>query len=220
MPIRNHLVIMIKEPRLGKVKTRLAREIGAVAATRFYRNAATQLIRRLSNDRRWQCWLQITPDTKANIPVSWRKNCRIIYQGHGDLGQRMMRPMYDLPPGPAVLIGSDIPAVQPYHIAKAFKLLGNNSLVFGPAQDGGFWLVGQKRTRNVIKLFDNVRWSTENTLTDSTKSLRWAKADLLSDVDDAISYHNWRANVPGKINTTLGILSPKIKGSAVLCGFG
>ncbi len=195
MPIQNHLVIMVKEPKLGRVKTRLAKQIGGVAATRFYRTTVSQLLRRLSKDPRWHCWLQITPDTKVHIPPSWKQNCTIIQQGNGDLGQRMMKPMHDLPPGPVVLIGSDIPAVKPHHIAKAFQLLGSNSLVFGPAEDGGFWLVGQKRTRAVVRLFKKVRWSTEHTLADSTTSLRWAKADLLSDVDDEASYKNWRGNI-------------------------
>ncbi|WP_425283593.1 DUF2064 domain-containing protein [Methyloceanibacter stevinii] len=51
-----------------------------------------------------------------------------------------------MPPGPVVLVGSDIPRISRAHIAEAFRLLGNADAVFGPAQDGGYWLVGFKRS--------------------------------------------------------------------------
>lgn len=128
MKIRRHLVIMVKEPRLGRVKTRLGKEIGSVTATRFYRITATALINRLARDPRWRCWLQVTPDNAAQVPKAWKKHSRVIPQGRGDLGARMIKPMRELPPGPVVLIGSDIPAVEPHHIARAFELLGSKKL--------------------------------------------------------------------------------------------
>ena len=191
MKFQNHLVIMVKEPRLGRVKTRLGKEIGAVAATRFYRIAAMSLLRRLSSDPRWQCWLQVTPDVNPALPKSWTKGCRVIGQGRGDLGQRMMKPMNELPPGPVVLIGSDIPSIRPHHIARAFALLGSKRVVFGPAEDGGFWLFGLRRRPTVQNPFKTVRWSTPHALADSRAGLDAALADTLSDVDDGAAYKNW-----------------------------
>ena len=109
-------------------------------------------------------------------------------QGAGDLGKRMARAFYSLPPGPVVLIGGDIPGVTPAHIAKAFAALGDHDAVFGPATDGGFWLVGLKRMQIPDGLFDNVRWSTDHALADTVKSLRDLKIayiDTLQDVDTA-----------------------------------
>ena len=95
-----------------------------------------------------------------------------------------------LPPGPVVLVGTDIPAMRAHHVARAFALLGRHDLVFGPARDGGFWLIGARRLRPLPRsLFTNVLWSTPTVLTDTLASLpnhvTWTLADTLDDVDDA-----------------------------------
>lgn len=197
MRLQRHLVIMVKAPRLGRVKTRLGKEVGAVAAWRFYLQTAGHTIQRLGNDPRWTLWLQITPDQRGVYPPAWNKNGRILLQGQGSLGQRMMKPFGELPPGPAVLIGSDIPAVRQHHIWQAFKALGDKPVVFAPAADGGFWLVGQRRSPRRIELFRNsIRWSTDHTLKDSLKDVEIGKVGYgptLGDVDDAAAYMAWRA---------------------------
>ena len=184
-----HLVIFARAPQLGRVKRRLARDIGDAAATRFYRLALARQIR-LLRDRRWQLWLFVTPDT-ARADVAWRGVARrhVRPQGPGDLGVRMKRPFRLLPPGPVVLVGSDIPAMRAHHIARAFSLLGRHDFVFGPASDGGFWLVGARRVRPLPHtLFRGTRWSTPHALADSLASLpsgcSVASADVLDDVDD------------------------------------
>ncbi len=190
-----HLVVMVKAPRLGAVKTRLAREIGAVAAWRFYRQVALRTLNELSRDPRWTLWLQITPDCRGLFPPAWLKGRKILRQGKGDLGARMMKPFLELPPGPVVLIGSDIPLVRRKHIWRAFEVLGNKPLVFGPAQDGGFWLVGQRRSPKNLRLFEPpVRWSTEHALTDCLRNLPRQTvgfADRLNDVDDEAAHREW-----------------------------
>ena len=82
-----------------------------------------------------------------------RAACAIGPQGAGDLGVRMRRALAACPPGPAVLVGADIPALGAAHIAEAFRLLGRHDLVFGPAEDGGFWLVGARRSPRLPPLF-------------------------------------------------------------------
>ncbi|NJM33484.1 MAG: DUF2064 domain-containing protein, partial [Rhodomicrobium sp.] len=92
---------------------------------------------------------------------------------------------------PVVLIGSDIPGVAPAHIAAAFAKLGGCDAVFGPAEDGGFWLVGLKPRPRLEALFGDVRWSTEHALADTLTRLDVRKigfAARLSDVDDARDY--------------------------------
>jgi len=143
--MKHHLVIFARAPQLGRVKRRLAAEIGPMAAARFYRATLAAEIRQLANDRRWMPWLFVTPDDALGHPI-WRSaglRPRLCPQGRGDLGQRMTLPFRVLPPGPVVLVGSDIPALRAGHVAHAFRLLGRNDFVFGPAGDGGFWLVGR-----------------------------------------------------------------------------
>ena len=137
----NHLVIMAKSPVAGRVKRRLGREIGDVAAIRFYRNCLSHTALRLAQDRRWRTLLAIDPDRDVAAPFApSRETLARVPQGEGDLGQRMRRLFSLLPPGPAIIVGSDIPAIEAGHVAQAFKLLGRNDAVFGPAADGGYWL--------------------------------------------------------------------------------
>jgi rSAM/selenodomain-associated transferase 1 len=191
-----HLVIFLRAPRLGRVKSRLARGIGAVAALRFYRNAGGALLRRLIRDSRWRLALAITPDIDLRSRP-WRAAARYRPQGRGDLGERMARVFRDLPPGPVIIIGSDIPALRAAHVAAAFKALGNHDAVFGPASDGGYWLVGfRRRPRLPPGLFKGVRWSSAHALGDTLaglpRNLAIAFLETLEDVDDAESYMRWR----------------------------
>ena len=80
----------------------------------------------------------------------------------------------------------------------AFQQLGQSEVVFGPAPDGGYWLVGQSRRQKVLKLFDDVRWSSRYALADTMANLGSASAATLrqlADVDDATSYRNWLSGV-------------------------
>lgn len=198
--MRRHLVIFAREPRLGAVKSRLARDIGAAAALRFQEETLAALLRRLASDPRWRCWLALTPDRFVRaVRRRWRRLPRSIVlaaQGRGDLGQRMARAFATLPPGPAVLIGSDVPAVGPAHIADAFAALGSHDAVFGPAEDGGYWLVGLRRLRPMPDLFRAVRWSTPYALADTLANLRpgetHALVARLADVDDGEGLAAWR----------------------------
>ena len=91
------------------------------------------------------------------------------------------------PAGPVCVIGADIPGVTAARVADAFCALGSYDAVFGPAPDGGYWLVGLKRARPVPpRLFENVRWSTEHALADTVATLpdhRIAQVATLRDVD-------------------------------------
>jgi len=191
-----HLVVFAKAPRMGRVKTRLARDIGSVPAWGFYRQALISLTRRL-DDARWQLVLGIAPDTAVNDPT-WPAHLPRFAQGTGDLGQRMQRAFDILPPGPAIIIGADIPDIQPHHIAAAFQALGNHDAVFGPADDGGYWLVGQRRRPRIRQMFADVRWSGPHALSDTKRNLngaRIAELDVLSDIDDGTDFAHWRAGI-------------------------
>ena len=83
----------------------------------------------------------------------------------------MDRVMKTMPPGPVVLIGADIPDIRPCHIKNAFKILGAHDTVFGPAEDGGYWLVGQRRRPRILSLFADVRWSSPHALADTLKNI-------------------------------------------------
>jgi rSAM/selenodomain-associated transferase 1 len=194
-PNEKHLAIFLKEPRLGRVKGRLAHDIGRPAAWRFYRGLVRKVVPPLAADQRWTTWLATTPHGWHGQDPLWPFAGRHIAQGSGDLGRRMLRVFRNLPPGPAIIVGSDIPALAPAHIVRAFETLGSADVVFGPATDGGYWLIGVSTRGRLLHLFDGVPWSTPETLAKTRRnvpaSYRVGWADQLSDVDDGPA---WRAH--------------------------
>jgi rSAM/selenodomain-associated transferase 1 len=193
-PFQCRLVVMAKVPAMGRVKTRLAKSIGAVEAVRFYRHTLAAVVGRVGHDPRWQTSLSIAPDRGISAPL-WPRRVRRQPQGSGDLGRRMQR-ILDLPrPGPLIIVGTDIPAIQPRHIADAFRRLRRGDAVVGPALDGGYWLIGLKRAPRVLRPFASVRWSTATTLADTVANLagrRVERAATLGDVDDRASFEACR----------------------------
>jgi hypothetical protein len=187
---------MAKSPRAGRIKQRLAASVGVVSAARFYRICLAHTLLRLGRDPRWQTLLAVSPDVDVSAPL-WPRGVERVPQGKGDLAVRMQRLFRRLPPGPAIIVGSDIPAISPSDIARAFRLLGNGDAVFGRATDGGYWLVGLRRTPRVLAPFTNVRWSGPHALADTLRNLeghRIAFAETLSDVDSEEDYRRLRRN--------------------------
>ncbi len=178
---------MVKEPRAGLVKTRLGREIGMSAAAWWFRHQSLALLRQVA-DRRWDIRLAVTPDREGMASRFWPAHLPRLPQGGGDLGARMARLLRPAR-GPVVLIGADIPAAGRGQVARAFAALRGHDAVFGPAEDGGFWLVGLRRGAIAPRgLFQGVRWSGEHALSDSlatARGLRVALVDRLRDVDRA-----------------------------------
>jgi rSAM/selenodomain-associated transferase 1 len=190
--MRRHLVLFVRAPQFGAGKRRLARDIGDVATVRFERQMIALLLRRLGRDRRWRLHIAVTPDKKRWNAGHWHRGVEAVGQGRGDLGIRMRRALAACPPGPVVLVGGDIPALGGRHVAAAFHLLGGHDLVFGPAADGGFWLVGARRSPRLPPLFGGVRWSTPDALSDTLAGLPQRVSvgfvDRLEDVDDGDAY--------------------------------
>lgn len=195
MSVTPQLVVMAKLPRLGRVKTRLAKDIGAVPAWGFYRTTTHALIRRVKDDPRWQTVLAVSPDRAVYEERVWPDGVPRVAQGPGDLGARMGRLMRDLPEGPVVIVGSDIPGIEAHHIARAFDTLGRADAVFGPAHDGGYWLVGLRRRPRVPDIFGRVRWSGAHALQDTLANLKGFDVELLDtldDIDTGTDYMRWR----------------------------
>lgn len=200
--MQRHLVVMLKEPRPGRVKTRLARDIGRITAAWWFRHQTASLLRRLQSPK-WQLWLAVSPDVEGLQSRVWPRHLQRIAQGHGDLGDRMARVFRSLPPGPACIIGGDIPAIQKPHIEGAFRALGDRQAVFGPAPDGGYWLVGQKRTAPVPPyMFQGVRWSSEHALSDSIASLGRQSVALIDTLQDVDTLDDLRAISLGSVSQT------------------
>lgn len=180
------VIIFARAPRLGAVKRRLAAGIGAGGALRFYRAMLAATAWPIARDSRWRTILAITPPgARADWVRLAPPGTARMAQVPGDLGRRMENAMAPFPR--AILIGSDIPGLGPADIAAGFRALGHADAVFGPALDGGFWLVGFG-PRRPQRPFAKVRWSGPHALADSLANFHRHRVALLApkrDVDTA-----------------------------------
>jgi hypothetical protein len=180
--------VFARSPRLGTVKRRLARDIGARAALRFHVATLMALLRGLNACGRFDVVLAVTPDrARVRVPAG----VRLIPQGRGDLGQRMSRVLGRY--RRVALMGSDIPEANASDVSAAFRALGTADAVFGPAEDGGYWLIalGPRRPGD---LFGRTRWSSKHALADTLTRFRHHRVVFirtLSDVDTADDYRRY-----------------------------
>jgi rSAM/selenodomain-associated transferase 1 len=188
--VKDTVFVFARVPRLGTVKRRLARDIGDRAALRFHQAMLLRLLRALARDRRFTTVVAATPDRAR---ARWPVRLPVIGQGAGDLGARMQR---TLARGRrTVVVGCDIPDLTAADIFSAFRALGRADAVFGPAEDGGYWLVGFG-PRRPARPFANVRWSTPHALADTLANFRGHRVAFLRtlrDVDDAPDFTSWKA---------------------------
>lgn len=182
--MKKALIIFVKNPEKGKVKTRLAKDVGEEKALKVY------------NDLLAFSKSLIYPELSTYVfhsPVLleelfWVSSNNKL-QVNGDLGVKMSSAISEvLSDGneSVIVIGSDCFEISQSHIKEAFKALEKNDLVIGPAKDGGYYLVGMNKLQTAI--FDNMPWSqsilTEETLKKADElNLKYELLEELSDVD-------------------------------------
>jgi uncharacterized protein len=197
---RPTVVVFARVPMRGATKTRLAAAIGDAAARRFHLDMIARTMQALA-DPRWRLALSVTPDRFARRGRLWPQGVARVAQGTGDLGQRMARALSAArPDAPACVVGTDIPDLRAEHITRSLAQLATHDVVFGPATDGGYWLVALRDGMLARDLFRDVRWSSPHALADTLANLpaarRAAFIETLDDVDDAAAYARWRASHP------------------------
>jgi rSAM/selenodomain-associated transferase 1 len=192
------LIIFVKAPRVGEVKTRLARDLGPEAAALAYGQMVETLCRNLGGLAEVE--LQFTPANAFAEVQQWaRSNWLIHPQAPGDLGRRLevaFEGAFRRGASRVVIIGSDCPAIIPADIHAAWAALRDYDLVLGPAQDGGYWLIGLRR--NEPSLFRWMRWSTGAVCRETIQRARRAGLRLkllrtLSDVDTGKDWERLKA---------------------------
>ena len=187
--MRDVAIVFARAARLGTVKRRLAREIGARAALRFHMATTSRLVRLLARDRRFATVVALTPDHAwLRLPARVGR----VSQGRGDLGQRMDRAFRRFPRRRVALVGCDIPQLGPGDLHAAFRALGRAQAVFGPAEDGGYWLVGMA-PRRPAHPFAAVRWSTPHALADTRRNFASHRSVLLRTLRDVDTAADLRA---------------------------
>ena len=190
---RPRLIIFAKAPVFGHAKTRLAKGVGKVHAKRHYR-AMTRKILRCLKDPRWSLAIA-TARTNPHMRVPDWDGISQFPQVSGSLSPRLAAVFAQR--GPTVVIGTDSPQVRPSDIADAFKHMDDKTVVFGPASDGGFWLIGLLGPAP-SRLFYNIRWSHDKTLEDMERNCaalgyRLHHLRTLTDIDDIDALRAYQA---------------------------
>ncbi len=185
----NHraLLIMAKAPEGANVKTRLRGSLSEARRLGLYRSLLEGTVSRLRDVPGVDAFITYDPPGSEGHFRAF--GLPVFTQSGGDLGRRMHEAINEaLTRGyrQAALVGVDIPGLDADVVLNAFSLLEENDVVFGPASDGGYYLVGLKSP--APGLFEGVRWSSENTLKDSLERARSlglaaSLARTLSDLD-------------------------------------
>ncbi len=187
---RSRLIIFLKAPRPGFVKTRLAAALGPDGACTAYIGLVETLLHRLRS--RTDVELRFTPDDAAAEVRHWAGPGWLVEpQGKGDLGDRLERAVHDAFLDRCdfvVIIGADCPEVSTRDVDRAVEILedGTADVVLGPAKDGGYWLIAMKKP--IAGLFTGIPWSSDRVLVETQLrarelGLKVKQIRTLTDVD-------------------------------------
>jgi rSAM/selenodomain-associated transferase 1 len=179
--------VLLKAPRPGAVKTRLAAAIGDTAAVALYRELAARTLA-VVRETGWPCTVWYAPRDAERECRAWLGDeARLRAQPDGDLGARMAHAVASEPPGRAtLLLGGDCPGVTAALLRAASSALERVPAVVGPSVDGGYWLLGVRTPPPA--LFDGMAWSTPGVLAETRRRLAaagvgWEELATLRDVD-------------------------------------
>lgn len=188
---------MIKYPEPGKVKTRLAKDIGDKKAASVYKQLAEKVMKntRPARDDFKRVVFFDPPELRKDFEAWFLGEHLLMQRGH-DVGERMdnvIRDLLVMGAEKAVITGADIPDLTSLIIMEAFAALDHADTVIGPAKDGGYYLIGMKALHPEI--FQDIQWSTGSVLEETMRRidelrLTCASITTLSDLDTVEDYNN------------------------------
>lgn len=191
------LIVFLKAPRVGEVKSRLAKTMGAQAAADAYRKLLEIVLRNIASLAEVE--LRFAPDNARAECDALRinPNWTLRAQGAGDLGERLHRAFVEsFAEGTSriVIIGSDCPYVQTSDIESAWESLHSHDVVLGPAEDGGYWLIGLRASEE--KLFQEINWSSATVLCETLQRANTLGRSVhllrrLSDIDTEADWNRF-----------------------------
>lgn len=190
---KNLIIIFIRNPELGKVKTRLAKTIGNESALNVYKfllNHTEKTIRNIDSDK------AVYYSIKVRQNDIWDKTIYLKHKQKGDdLGLKMLNAFENAFKNnykKVVIVGSDLIDLKPKHIEDAFRKLDSNDVVIGPAQDGGYYLLGIKTMR--FRIFQNKNWGASTVFQDTINDLQNKRVFLLDELNDIDTYDDMKDN--------------------------
>lgn len=225
MKMANALIIFLKYPEPGKVKTRLAKTLGDEKACAVYKSLAEGIIKNISskNPLTYDVHIFFTPADKKNEITEWLKSivdnnqeakAQYSPQKGSDLGERMSNAFKQILGGKdckrGIIIGTDCPEIDATLIENAFGVLKEKDIVIGPCKDGGYYLLGMSRPVPVSfeqgpasDLFVDIDWSTDRVFKQTMEKIRKNKLScgilkILVDIDtiEDLYHYSPRPNKP------------------------
>jgi rSAM/selenodomain-associated transferase 1 len=198
----NYLIIFIKNPILGKVKTRLAATVGAKTALQIYKILCrlTQNVALQTAAHRYVFYSDFIDKTDDWAAPFFIKK---LQKNIPDLGERMAA-AFELIfkinktlPNKILIIGSDCPDITSRLLTTAYESLDKNDIVIGPAQDGGYYLLGMKTLHH--ELFSDMEWSVNTVLNQTIERAQKSNLSIhllpiLNDIDTEEDYLKWQGH--------------------------
>ena len=217
------LVLFTRLPQAGRAKTRLIPALGAEGAAELQRQMT-----RLAVARAW-AFCAAAPGRRLVIAYDggserdlrdWLGRLNYLPQGEGDLGARMQRAVtgeFQRGARSVIVIGADCPRLQHGVLESAARVLEKNDVAFGPASDGGYYLVGLRKL--VPEIFTSIPWGTDAVLADSIRraqqiGLAPAQLEMLPDVDEPRDLPDAQAALMA--SRTVSVIIPTLNESANL----
>jgi len=195
----NNLILFLKYPEKGKVKTRLSKDIGNEKALLIYKKSVSELLNQLDSNN-YDISIYYCPENKNDEVKKWINlpDIKYLAQSGDDLGIRMLNAFKDsisLKYAKTVIIGTDCLEITNSLLSQSFDLLDDSDLVLGPATDGGYYLIGLKAV--VETIFQDIHWSTEKVLKQTIKKAKEIKLsykflDFNNDIDNIHDLNNYK----------------------------
>jgi rSAM/selenodomain-associated transferase 1 len=189
---KNLILVFVRNPELGKVKTRLAKTIGDKDALKIYTillQHTESVLHKVSSDKVVYYSEEIQSNDLWDNALYQKK-----LQKGADLGARMQnafetafKDTYEK----VVIVGSDLFDLNPNHIKEAFTALENHEVVLGPSLDGGYYLLGMKKMNPTV--FKNKQWGTDSVLESTLKNLNQQNVKLLEALNDIDTFEDLAA---------------------------
>ncbi len=224
----HRLILMLKFPTPGAVKTRLAPALGQQRACELHRALVRQTlaeVARFAKQEPVAIEVRVAAAPDATAVRAWLGDAVAIRdQGEGDLGDRMDRAVicaFSEGSSSVVVIGGDCPQLTAEHLSAAFATLAQSDAVLGPAADGGYYLIGQRRPLSV--LFHGIRWGSTEVLAQTlavarAHSIVVAQLATLHDVDLPEDLRHWAGTPAARAagRSGLSIIIPALNEEAQL----
>lgn len=206
--MKTHLILMLKYPQPGAVKSRLVPALGERRACELYRSLVRHTLHEARQFVAKESAMLVARVANAPDDDAVRRwlgdGIRFHAQGEGNLGQRMERAVqaaFAEGATSVMVIGADCPRLTSAHLESAARALEGKDVVLGPATDGGYYLVGLRRF--VPELFRNISWSSETVLEETLAAAKkarveWGLLETLPDLDLPEDLHLWAQSQPAR----------------------